>query len=52
MRSTPWWVTSASPSAPPTTMRRKMPAVAIPLETTRRIAIPRTFQNGRVSRCS
>ena len=41
----------AFPSAPPTTMSRKMPAVVIPLRTTRRIAIPRTFQIGRVS-CS
>src|SRR5437667_12848312 len=39
----------ASPSAPPTTMSKKIPAVVIPLETTRRIATPRTFHNGRVS---
>jgi hypothetical protein len=30
-------------------MSKKVPAVVSPLETTRRIATARTFQNGRVS---
>src|SRR6266576_1964506 len=46
---TPAFFEIESPSAPPTTISRKMPAVVIPLVTTRRIAIPRTFQKGRVS---
>src|SRR5437773_8569698 len=46
---TPAFFEIASPSAPPTTIRRKTPAVVIPLETTSRIATPRTFQGGRVS---